>query len=80
MPFAGRIRKADEDETWQEALTSWLDGRILCQEAKRYVGNFMAVHRVRPRGDDEDSACSDDMVSDEELEVTHGSIEAALKT
>ena len=40
----------------------------------------MAVHRVRPRGDDEDSACSDDMVSDEELEVTHGSIEAALKT
>ena len=78
MAFAGRIRKADE--TWQEALATWLDGRIVCQEAMKYVGNFMAVHRVRPRGDDEDSACSDDLVSDEELEVTNDSIQDALTT
>ena len=78
MAFAGRLRKADE--TWQDALAMWLGGRILCHEAKKYVGNFMAVHRVRPGGDDSDSACSDDMVSDEELEVTHASIQAALAT
>jgi hypothetical protein len=65
VAFAGRIRKADE--TWQEALATWLGGRIVCQEAMKYVCNFMAVHRVRPIGDDEDSACCDDLVSDEEL-------------
>lgn len=78
VAFAGNLRTTEH--TWQEALATWLDGRILCQETKRYVGNFMAVHRVRPGGDDSDSACSDDMVSDEELEVTHASIEAALAT
>ena len=78
VSFAGCTRKADE--TWQEALTTWLGGRILCKEAKKHTGNYMAVHRVRPSDDDENSACSDDMVSDEELAVTHASIEAALVT
>jgi hypothetical protein len=46
VAFAGHIRK--KDESWHEALATWLGGRILCQEAKKYVGNFMAVHRFRP--------------------------------
>ena len=62
------MRKADE--TWQEVLTTWLGGRILCKGATKYIGNYMAVHRVRPSDDDENSACSDDMVSDEELPVS----------
>ena len=50
------------DETWQGALRSWLDGRILCEEARRYVGNFLSVHRVRPQDDmDSDIANSDDL-------------------
>ena len=49
-PFAGHLRKVDE--TWQEALGAWLGGRILCKEAKKYVGNFLSVHRVRPDDDD----------------------------
>ena len=56
----------------------WLDGGVLCEEAKRYVGNFLSVHRVRPRNDDEDDANSDDVVSDEDLELTAEDLEEAL--
>ena len=35
VSFAGCLRKADE--TWQEALTTRLGGRILCKEAKKYI-------------------------------------------
>ena len=52
VPHGSGLRKTGE--TWQEALATWLDGGLLSQESKRYVGNFMAVHRVRPRDDDSD--------------------------
>ena len=45
VSFAGQLRNSDE--TWQYALCRWLDGRKLCDEARWYVGNFLAVHRVR---------------------------------
>ena len=58
-----------------------MNGRILCDEAKRYVGNFMSVHRVRPEEDpDSDVPNSDDMLSDEELELDHDSLPEALET
>ena len=76
VPYAGLLRPGSV--TWQETLTHWLDGGILCEEAKRYVGNFLSVHRVRPRDDDEDDANSDDVVSDEELELTAADLEEAL--
>ena len=68
VSFAGCLRKADD--TWQEALTTWLGGRILCKETKKYIGRYIVVHRVRPDDDDENSACSDDMVIYDELEVS----------
>ncbi len=39
VPYAGSLRKSGE--TWSEALQTWLDGNILCEEAKRYVSNFL---------------------------------------
>ena len=79
VPFAGHLRKVDE--TWQEALGAWLDGRILCKEAKKYVGNFLSVHRVRPEEDDgSDVGNSDDFVSDEELKVSPDALAEALAT
>jgi len=78
VPYAGALR--ERDATWQQSLQQWLDGRILCEEAKRYVGNFLAVHRVRPQNDDSDDTNSDDAVSDEELEVANADLQGALGT
>ena len=36
VPYAGHLRKSTE--TWQDALALWLEGNILCEEARRYVG------------------------------------------
>ena len=41
-------------ETWDAALRYWLDGRIISQESKRYVSNFISMHRLRP-GDHDDA-------------------------
>ena len=50
-PWTLRKQDADEDvtyagalrpngQTWQEAMEEWFDGRVVCKEAKQYVGNF----------------------------------------
>ena len=41
VKHASNLRQSHQ--TWQEALECWLDGNVLCQEAKRYIGNFMLV-------------------------------------
>ena len=41
-PFAGQLRKSEE--CWQDALCRWLDGKIRCEEARRYVGHFLLAH------------------------------------
>ena len=58
-------------ENWQTALATWLDGQILCEESRRYVSNFIAMHRLRP-GDIDDNGApnSDDMIADEPVYVT----------
>ena len=61
-------------------MQSWFDGRILTQESKKYIGNFLSVHRVRPMDDDESDANSDDIVSDEELQMSAASLKEALST
>ena len=78
VPYAGELRSIEQD--WQEALTQWLNGNVVCAEAKRYVSNFLAVHRVRPRDDESDCGISDDIVSDEELQVSNVSLADALIT
>ena len=51
-------------------MEAWLRGDILCSEAKRYVGNFSSVFRIRPQEDDFNEGNSDDAISDEELQVS----------
>ena len=60
VKYAGSLR--DSKETWQDALRKWLGGNILCNEAKRYVGNFLSVHRMRPRDEDDEDCNSQDIV------------------
>ena len=66
VPYYGHLRKSIE--SWQDALATWLDGNIVCEEARRYVGNFLSVHRMRPVDDDVSGADNnDDLLSDGEL-------------
>ena len=68
-------------ETWVAALTQWLDGHILCEESKRYVSNFISMHRLRPCDEDEDGAANpDDMVEDEDVYVTKDMLDEVLDT
>ena len=78
VAFAGALRA--ENNTWHRSLTQWLDGNILCEEARRHVNNFLVVFRVRGKDDDDAGVRSDEMISDVELEVSHDSLEAALHT
>ena len=78
VPYVGELR--EQGFTWQDALATWLDGGVGCEETKRYVGNFLSVHRMRPQNDEVDDAHSSDMASDEELEVSHADLQEALKT
>ena len=56
-------------------MALWLDGGILCEEARRYVGNFLSVHRMRPVDDDASGADnSDDLLSDEDLALSSDSL------
>ena len=79
VKYAGHLRA--DDETWQDALEVWLDGNVICQEAARYVGNFLSVHRMRPRDDDDSNdGNSQDIASDEELEISRHELADALTT
>jgi len=79
VKYAGSLR--EQDTSWHQCLEKWLNGNLLCEEAKRYVGNFLAVYRVRPKDDSlEDGGRSEDLVSDVELEISHETLAAAVQT
>jgi len=68
-------------ETWEAALRDWLDGNIICEESRRYVSNFISIHRLRPGAIDEDGLGNpDDMVQDEEVHVTRDMLDQVLET
>lgn len=79
VPTLDKLRGGDV--LWQDALTYWLDGRIISEESKRYVSNFISIHRLRP-GENEDNelANPDDMIEDEELFVTKDMLNDVLET
>ena len=68
--------------SWDAAMRVWLDGHILCEESRRYINNFLAMHRVRPSNaeEDDEAANSDDMLNDEDVQVTRGCLEEVLNT
>ena len=40
VPFAGNLR--DRQESWQCALSTWLNGNVVSQESVRYINIFNA--------------------------------------
>ena len=78
VPHASALRPAEL--TWQESLENWFNGRILSETAKKNVGNFLSVHRVRPGGENEDCGADEDFVSDEELELQDIDLTDVLQT
>ena len=52
----------------------------MCEESKKYVGNFLSVYRIRPQNDNDSDVHSSDVASDEELEVSHAALTEALLT
>ena len=77
-----RLRDLKRDcESWDTVLKEWLDGNIISEESRRYVGNFISMHRLRPGGgDDEGLANPDDMIEDEPVYVTADRLEDVLET
>ena len=65
-----------KDATWEESLRRWLC-HLPCEETKRYVGNFLAVYRVRPENEGENSDDEDD---NDALVVTAGELAKACDT
>ena len=62
-------------------MSVWLDGNIICEESRIYVGNYLSVHRMRPVDDDASAADnSDDLLSDEDLTLSSESLLDALRT
>ena len=59
-------------------MLHWFDGRVLCEEVKRYINNFMVVTRARPEEDVDNN--SDDLVSDDELVVDQDNFADAVAT
>jgi len=69
------------NETWEAAMIQWLDGNIISEESKRYVGNFISIHRLRPGDESEDAVPNpDDLVLDERVYVTKDMLKDVLDT
>ena len=67
------------NETWEAAMIQWLDGNIISEESKRYVGNFISIHRLRPGDETEDAVPNpDDLVQDERVYVTKDMLKPLL--
>ena len=62
VPFLGRM--CGQLDSWHMSMMQWFDGRILSEESRRYIQNFLVVTRVRPE-DDNAEENSDDLLSDD---------------
>eukprot|EP00438_Fugacium_kawagutii_P008899 Skav215707 [mRNA] locus=scaffold2573:242958:252224:+ [translate_table: standard] len=74
VPHLQRLRL--EGGTWEASLRQWLC-HLPCEETKRYVGNFLAVYRVRPENEVDNSDDEDDK---DNLVVTAGELAQACDT
>ena len=62
-------------------MRAWLNGNVLCGEVARYIRNFFVVSRVRADDlENVDGDNSDDLISDEALEVDASKLQEALDT
>ena len=82
QPCAGDRRSSvlnllGQHNCWEDSLRHWLH-RLPCAEAKRNVGNFLSVYRVRPSADADGN--SEDDAADEALILTTAQLSGALCT
>ena len=77
VPYACSLRASDS--TWQDALSQWLDGRVISQESVHSAYQFLSVYCVRPREPSED-VLSDEDLGDEELVLEETCLAEASKT
>eukprot|EP00973_Karenia_brevis_P083864 11637158-Karenia_brevis.AAC.1 len=78
VPHVRDLKKVSGD--WSQALRQWLDGQVLTQEARRYIHNFLVVSQMRPVQTAEADNHSEDIFSDEDLDVSSHDIEELLRT
>ena len=52
---------------WQESCETWLNGKVLTEEMRRVITNFLSATRARPRDREIAAENSDEAVSDKEL-------------
>ena len=76
VPFLGNLCKAGM--SWNDSMLHWFNGRVSCQETKRYVHNSFAVTRTRP--EEEAAENSVDDFSDDELLIGASNFGEILKT
>ena len=76
VPFLGNM--CGSFDSWTKSMLHWFDGRVLCEEVKRYINNFIVVTRARPEEDVDNN--SDDLVSDDELVVDQDNFADAVAT
>ena len=77
VSHAAALKDAD---TWEASMVDWFRQGVASQMQQRFVYNCLNVFRCRPKDDDVDDARSEDMVSDEELEVEHEDLVEMLQT
>ena len=57
-----------KDETWAQAMQKWITTGVTCEEAKRYILNYMNVVDLRPMEDADGHKHAHDLFSDEEFD------------
>ncbi len=77
VSHAAALKDAD---TWEASMVDWFRQGVASQMQQRFVYICLKVFRCRPKDDDVDDARSEDMVSDEELEVEHEDLVEMLQT
>lgn len=62
-----------EASSWQDVFRNWLASGQVAEHGRRYLQNFLSVHRMRPANEEDDEENSDDMLSDE-ARLGHSSV------
>ena len=78
MPLLQNLKGSSE--TWHAALLYWFAGRVLTEENRRYIHNFLCVTRARPDRDINDDAVSDEQLDDEDLAINKEDFYKAVST
>ena len=79
VPHVASVRGASGTSS-TDTFTSWVQGKILTEEMRRVVTQFMSVTSVRPQDNGVQAANSGDDVSDAEIFVADEDLDDVLKT